>query len=131
MDMCRGAEFRRGKGMVIVESECRVWVVIRVAIRSFIEKIDQGPEYHNQEARKWKAHFQKAHSLTIRAAPFQMPFSIVSYLNNGPTINCKCGLVLAIFKFRDLSAADIDEIDCKCEFEVSGDTLSGSVFCIA
>jgi len=70
--------------------------------------------------------FKKAHSLTIRAAPFQIPFSIVSYLNNGPTINCKCGFVFATLKFWDLSTADIDEIDCKCELEANDDTLSGS-----
>jgi len=47
MDMCRRAEFRRGEGMVVVESECGRWVVIRGCIRSFVESMGQGPECHN------------------------------------------------------------------------------------
>lgn len=46
MDMCRRAKFRRGEGMVIVESKCRRWVVIRSGIRSFAERVGQGPECH-------------------------------------------------------------------------------------
>jgi len=132
MDVGGRAEFRCGEGMVIVESECGSRVVIRTGVRSFIERVCQAPKCHNIEARKWKTHSQrKAHSLTIRAAPLQIPFSIVSYLNNGPTINSRCGFVFATRKFRDLSTAVIDEIDCKCELDVSGDTLSGSMLCAA
>ena len=73
---------------------------------------------------------KEAHSLTTRTAPLQTPLSIVSYLNNGPTMNCKCGFIFAILKFRDLSWADIVEIDCKCELDVNVDTLeSGSMPC--
>ena len=42
---------------------------------------------------------KQAHSLTIKAAPLQIPLSTVSYLSNGPTINCKCGFIFAILKF--------------------------------
>jgi len=80
----------------------------------------------NQKTRSEKSILEQAHSLTIKAAPLQTPFSIVSYLNNGPTISCKCGFVFAILKFRDLSKAVIDEIDCKCELDVNGDTFSAS-----
>lgn len=38
MDMGGRAEFRCGKGMVVVESECGWWVVIRAGIRSFVER---------------------------------------------------------------------------------------------
>lgn len=72
---------------------------------------------------------KKAHSLTIRAAPLQTPFSIVSYLNSGPTRTCRWGFIFAILRFLDLSTAVIDEIDCKCELELSGDTLAESMVC--
>ena len=72
---------------------------------------------------------KEADSLTINAAPLQIPFSIVSYLSNGPTINCRCGVVLATLKCRDLSTAVIDEIESKFEVEVRGDTPSISIFC--
>ena len=68
---------------------------------------------------------KEVHSLTTKTAPFHTPFSIVSYLNSGPTKNCRWGFVFATLKLRDLSTADIAEIDCKCELDVSGDT-SGS-----
>ena len=32
MDMCRRAEFWRGKRMVVIEPECGRWVVIRAGI---------------------------------------------------------------------------------------------------
>ena len=68
----------------------------------------------------------RAYSLTIKAAPLQTPFSIVSYLNNGPTINCRCGFIFATLKFRDLSVAVIDDIDCKCELDVNGDPFEST-----
>lgn len=129
MDMGRLAEFRCGEGMVIVKSECGSWVVIRTGIRSYIECGCHVPGCHSGGARKWKTHCKKVYSLTIRAAPLQIPFSIVSYLNNGPTINSKYGFIFATRKFRDLSTAVIDEIGCKCKLDVSGDTVSGSVSC--
>jgi len=46
MDMCRRAEFRRGEGMVIVESKCGRCVVIRSGIRSFAKRMGQGPKCH-------------------------------------------------------------------------------------
>lgn len=49
----------------------------------------------------------------------------MSYLNKGPTINCKCGVVLAILKCRDLSTAVIDGIEFEFEIDVRGDILSG------
>lgn len=98
MDLCGRAGFGCGGRMVVVESECRGWVVMRIGIRSFVERESQSPECHNWEARERREHSQKVHSLTIRAAPLQIPFSIVSYLNSGPTISCKCGFVLATLK---------------------------------
>jgi len=64
--------------------------------------------------------------------PLQTPSSIVSYLNNGPTINCRCGFIFATLKFLDLSVAVIDEIDCGCELDVNGGMFgSVSVCCWA
>lgn len=35
MEVCRGAEFRCGKGMVIVKSKGGHWIIVRTSIRSF------------------------------------------------------------------------------------------------
>ena len=37
----------RGEGMVILEPECGWRVVIRASIRSFVEKVGQGPGFHS------------------------------------------------------------------------------------
>jgi hypothetical protein len=47
MNVCRRAEFRRGKGVVVVEPEGGGRVVIRAGIRSFVNGVGQSPEYHN------------------------------------------------------------------------------------
>lgn len=133
MDVGARTELWRGDRMVIVKPECGGWVVIRAGIGSFTEEGQcHGTETSQiQNERKRNPDSRTGvHSLTIKAAPFQIPFSIVSYLNNGPTINCRCGFVFAILKFRDLSVADIDAIDCNCELDVYGDTFgSVSGFC--
>ena len=89
MDMCRRAEFRRGEGMVIVESEYGGWVVIRAGIRSLVECGSGSRMPRLRREGTEDAFAKKPHSPTIRAAPLQIPFSIVSYLSNGPTITCK------------------------------------------
>lgn len=38
MDLCGRAGFGCGGRMVVVESECRGWVVMRIGIRSFVER---------------------------------------------------------------------------------------------
>jgi len=127
------AELGRRERMVIVEFERGWWVVIRAGVRSFCREFGSGHKTPRiiKKGQK-KCILERAHSLTTNAAPLQTPFSIVSYLNNGPTINCKCGFVFATLKFRDLSVADIDDIDCKCELDVSGDEIeSVSVYCWA
>lgn len=90
-------------------------------------EVGQGQEHHTPEEEK--DNLGRAHSLTTKTAPFHIPFSIVSYLSNGPTINCKCGVVLATLRCRDLSRADIVEIGCKFALEVCGDMSSRSMFC--
>ena len=86
------------------------------------------PQFKRKE--KKNTFSNQGDSLTIKAAPFQTPFSIVSYLNNGPTISCKCGFVFATLRLYDLSTAVIDEIECKCELDPYGGVYgSESAFC--
>ena len=130
MDLAACAEIRRREGMVIVEPDYGLWVIIRAGIRGFAEKDGQTHDTTTQKTGKEKLVLERAHSLTIKTAPFQTPFSIVSYLNNGPTISSKCGLIFTTLKFRDLSVADIEAIESSCELDVNSDAFrSESMSC--
>jgi hypothetical protein len=53
MDMGTCAEVRWREGVVIVESECGWWVIIRAGVRSFVKQVGQGPGCRGSRGKKY------------------------------------------------------------------------------